>query len=81
MLVPLLAGGFVVLVDTSLAERAAAAPAGSALIRQVLAHELAHSFFYAAGSPPERLLPLEAQEEIFCDAFALQILKRQVGAA
>jgi hypothetical protein len=35
-----------------------------------LAHELAHSFFYAATAPPERLLPLAPEEELFCDAFA-----------
>lgn len=80
MLVPLLRGGFVVLVDAALAQ-SAASDAGSDLVRAVLTHELAHSFFYAASAPPERLLPLKPEEELFCDAFASEMLQRHAGAA
>lgn len=80
MLVPLLSGGFVVLVDSTLAQ-CATGDSNSDAVRHVLTHELAHSFFYAATAPPERLFPLEPAEELFCDAFASQMLPRHAGAA
>lgn len=80
MLVPLLRRGFVVLVEAALSQPAASG-GGSDLVPSVLTHELAHSFFYAATAPPERLLPLQPEEELFCDAFASEMLRRHVGAA
>lgn len=73
MLIPLLNGGFVVLVDEALAQRAH--PTRDA-VRHALTHELAHTFFYAATAPPKRLLPLEPYEELFCDAFAFEMLRQ-----
>jgi hypothetical protein len=72
MLIPMLTGGFVILVDRLLLQEASR-PAPVALAH-ALAHEIAHSFFYAEGAPPERLFPLEPSEELFCDAFAVEIL-------
>ena len=40
-------------------------------------HEVGHSFFYRRykGDPPQRMLKLSDEEEIFCDEFASQLLK------
>lgn len=79
MLVPLLTGGFVVMVDRALVDEGARRD--PVALARALTHELAHSFFYAAGAPPERLVPLEPGEEAFCDAFASEMLQRHDGAA
>jgi len=46
----------------------------SALGRFRLAHELAHSFFYRPGRPPERSTPPTLAEETYCDDFAAALL-------
>lgn len=40
-----------------------------------LAHEVGHTLFYSPGSPPSRRLPPTEEEERFCDAFALALLR------
>jgi hypothetical protein len=74
MLVPLLHGGFSVLVDPACAD----APSGPCSeLSRLLAHEFAHTFFYSCGQPPARLFPLTPEEEIFCDLFAEEVLRRR----
>jgi hypothetical protein len=41
-----------------------------------LAHEVGHTLFYRQGSPPSRSLPPTPEEERFCDAFALALLRK-----
>jgi hypothetical protein len=68
LLVPLNRGGFSVVVNTHRSpspERAT----------WLTAHEIGHSFFYVPGSPPRRIVPVTAEEEIFCDAFATRLLR------
>jgi hypothetical protein len=67
LLIPLNRGGFSVVVNTHHSpsrERA----------MWLTAHEIGHSFFYAPGSPPRRIVPVTADEEAFCDAFAHRLL-------
>ena len=51
---------------------------GTAAIRRArLAHELGHTFFYRwplQGEPPRRAVPGTPAEEVFCDAFATELL-------
>jgi hypothetical protein len=67
LLVPLRSGGFSVVIN-ALHRRS------EPEAQWLTAHEIAHSFFYAAGSPPRRIVRCSAQEESFCDAFADALL-------
>jgi hypothetical protein len=68
LLVPLNRGGFSVVVNT----HRSPSPEHSIWLT---AHEIGHSFFYMPGSPPRRIVPVTAEEEIFCDAFATSLLR------
>lgn len=74
LLVPLIRGGFSVVVNahrTPSREHA----------MWLTAHEIGHSFFYAPGAPPRRIIPVTSEEEAFCDAFAISLLRiAKVGA-
>ncbi len=74
LLVPLVQGGFSVIVN------AHRSPCSSRAM-WLAAHEIGHSFFYAPGSPPRRIVPVTADEENFCDAFATRLLstRSQIG--
>ncbi len=67
LLVPLTGGGFTVVVN------AHRAPSRERAI-WLAAHEIGHSFFYTSGRPPRRIVPVTAEEEDFCDAFAHHLL-------
>jgi hypothetical protein len=67
LLVPLNRGGFSVVVN------AHRAPTPERAL-WLTAHEMGHSFFYAPGMPPRRIVPVTAEEEDFCDAFAERLL-------
>lgn len=79
-LVPRDDGGFLVWVDDRPSpaesndpfanERGPDAP----LVRFRLAHEFAHSLFYAPGRPPVRRAPASGREEAFCDDVAALLL-------
>ena len=73
MLVPTEAG-FTALVDCELWDRAASAEAARKHLRFVLAHELAHTFFYRPGTPPSRTSAPDDAEERFCNGFATFLL-------
>lgn len=68
LLVPLNRGGFSVVVNTHRAPSS-----GHAM--WLTAHEIGHSFFYAPGNPPRRIVPATVEEEDFCDAFADGLLR------
>lgn len=70
ILVPLLGGGFSVLVNDALK------PSDEEEL-WLVGHELCHSFFYNRGvSPPRRIIPSSEKEERFCDLFADSLVSR-----
>lgn len=73
MLVPT-SRGFTAAVDSRLWDRALTAAAARRHVRFVLAHELAHTFFYEPGSPPSRRSAPDRLEESFCHHFATLLL-------
>jgi hypothetical protein len=80
-LIPSEQGGFVVWVDdrpspseVAAGEEAEERGQSSPLVRFRLAHELAHTLFYEAGSPPTRRTQPSPDEEAFCDDFAALLL-------
>lgn len=73
MLVPT-RDGFTALVDSELWDRAMSGDAARKHLRFVLAHELAHTFFYQPGRPPSRASVPDSAEERFCDWFATLLL-------
>ena len=76
MLLPHPDGGFLILVDPALTTAEAAVGADPVRVREFrLWHEFAHSLFYAPGMPPQRVLPVAAHEEAFCDAFAEALVR------
>lgn len=74
ILVPLTRGGFSVIVNADLV------PSSEHAI-WLTAHEIGHSFFYAPGRPPRRIIPVTAEEEEFCDAFADRLIWTAASAA
>lgn len=71
LLLPRLAGGFHVVVDPHPSPQERAEGVASDLVaRWRLAHEYAHTFFYAPNHVPRRATAPSAAEEAFCDAFA-----------
>lgn len=67
LLVPLNVGGFSIVVNAHHARTDLEA-------LWLAAHEVGHSFFYAGGTPPRRIVPCSDQEERFCDDFADELL-------
>lgn len=63
LLVPMLDGGFVIVLNES--RRPSTSEA-----EWLISHEYAHSLFFGPGAPPRRLIPEQDGEEAFCDAFA-----------
>ena len=77
VLIPLLDGGFSVLVDPDLTPSEVESGADAMCVRKLrLAHELAHSFFYADGAPPVRIVAPGLDEESFCERFAEAVVSR-----
>jgi hypothetical protein len=74
LLVPLNRGGFSVVVNSH------RSPSPEHAL-WLTAHEIGHSFFYAPGSPPRRIIPVTTEEEVFCDAFATRLLQSAKGSA
>lgn len=75
VLMPRLSGGFVFVLDTApTTGQAAAGAGGPRLLEWRLAHEYAHTFFYARRLVPRRPRPACREEEVFCDAFANALL-------
>ncbi|MFQ6028765.1 MAG: ImmA/IrrE family metallo-endopeptidase [Dehalococcoidia bacterium] len=79
MLVPLLDGGFEILVDPSVVMGPSPEIVGPVVeehrFRFRVAHEIGHSFFYDRKyKPAKRLLEPSKQEEAFCDHFASALL-------
>lgn len=72
MLLPRLAGGFHILVDSATPDSDVRARPEEREFR--LAHELAHTLFYVPGRPPRRLSGGSIGEEDFCDAVADHLL-------
>ncbi|TML00275.1 MAG: hypothetical protein E6G34_01950 [Actinobacteria bacterium] len=66
--------GFNAVVDSRLWARAAEADGARRHMRFVLAHELAHTFFYEPGPPPTRASRPDHLEERFCHHFATLLL-------
>lgn len=66
--------GFNAVVDSWLWDRAEREDAPRRHLRFVLAHELAHTFFYRPGRPPSRVSAPDRLEERFCDHFATFLL-------
>jgi IrrE N-terminal-like domain len=79
MLVPVIEG-FHAIVDSLLWTRAASGDRGRRRLRFVLAHELAHTFFYRPGRPPSRTSSPDRFEEEFCHRFATLLLVPQNAA-
>jgi hypothetical protein len=73
--------GFTALVDCELWDRAASVETARKHLRFVLAHELAHTFFYRPGKPPSRESAPSSAEERFCDGFATFLLVPSEAAA
>ena len=73
MLLPLLTGGFVIVVDPEVWPGDQRSWMAEQRFR--LAHELAHTLFYAPGEPPRRLTAGSLDEETFCDCVADHILE------
>lgn len=61
---------FTVVVDSE-----TVGPASSARAAFLIAHEIGHSFFYDEETPPRRRVRAHDDEEIFCDQFALALLR------
>ncbi len=75
LLMPRLSGGFEFVLDAApTPEQAAAGAGGHGLVEWRLAHEYAHTFFYARRHVPRRPRPACREEELFCDAFANALL-------
>ncbi|HEX2070742.1 MAG TPA: ImmA/IrrE family metallo-endopeptidase [Thermoleophilaceae bacterium] len=72
--------GFRAVVDSTTWHRAQHDDVGRRRLRFVLAHELGHTLFYEAGSPPRRTRPSDEREESFCDRFAMLLLVPQTVA-
>lgn len=72
MLLPLLAGGFAIVIDPDGSPGVRTSMSAERQFR--LAHELAHTLFYAPGEPPRRLTSGSAEEEAFCDCVAGHML-------
>jgi hypothetical protein len=68
LLVPLRAGDFSIVVNEQWA-------LSCEIKLRLLGHEIGHSLFYASGQPPRRIIPLSAEEEVFCDKFADYFVK------
>jgi hypothetical protein len=75
LLVPEANGGFSILIDRSRRPRTVRTVFQEGRSRFLIAHELAHSMFYDRSSAPHRrMVPANANEERFCDAFASALL-------
>ncbi len=75
LLVPRPTGGFHVVVDPDPTPAQHACGVEShTVIRWRVAHEYAHTFFYAHRHVPRRPTPPSADEEAFCDDFANELL-------
>ena len=81
MLLPRLRGGFHIVVDPEPTpdQRRQGVPA-AIVTGWRLAHEYAHTFFYAARCVPRRAAPATPAEEAFCDAFANELLKVRLSS-
>jgi hypothetical protein len=68
-------GGFTAVIDPNPTPQQAAAQHGAGVVRRWrLAHEYAHTFFYARRQVPRRPATASVEEEQFCDAFANALL-------
>ncbi|MFC5492277.1 hypothetical protein [Nocardioides caricicola] len=74
LLVPLLGGGFSVVVNAQRSPSPARA-------LWLTAHEIGHSFFYVPGTPPRRIIAVTPEEERFCDEFADRLTAANRGFA
>lgn len=87
LLVPLIIGGFSILVDNKPTteqewERLALPeqePLEKALVKYRVAHEIGHTLFFKPGAPPQRIVPNNRlmpnkAEETFCNEFAAALL-------
>lgn len=72
--------GFRATIDQTLWEQAKQVDWGRHRLRFVLAHELGHTLFYRAGSPPKRERPADREEERFCHHFANSLLVTSAAA-
>jgi hypothetical protein len=80
LLIPSSRREFTIVVDPCLSSHEAHLLDGTdpalceAIIEFRIGHEIGHSFFYDDDLPPSRLLPFSAEEEAFCDAFAISLI-------
>lgn len=75
VLMPRLSGGFALVVDPEpTPEQAAVGVGPEMLFEWRIAHEYAHTFFYARRKVPRRPRQACCAEELFCDAFANALL-------
>lgn len=73
LLLPRSHGGFFVIIRESMI-LGHDPKIGNFRVRFLVAHEIAHSLFYAPGAPPKRVFRYTPEEEQFCDDFARVLL-------
>lgn len=73
VLAPLRVGGFSVVVNAHHSRSDAEA-------LWLVVHEIGHSFFFAPGQPPRRIVPVTPEEERFCDLLADETVRDPVAS-